>query len=111
MKGKQSSLGDQTGAAQAHANPDFGRVGGRKLPHAWRSLEAWRRPARGRQHKASALAVWCGLVLRLAYTGHLRHAVFVTIGTSAHSRPLHCWQLDGATSRRLPRGPTATVLR
>ncbi|CAK0867094.1 unnamed protein product [Prorocentrum cordatum] len=87
LQGEQSNYGDQTVAAWVSANPDFGRVGGRKLPRTWRALKAWRRLTPGRRRKALALPVWCGLAWRLAQRGHLRLGIFLMIGVSIYGRP------------------------
>ena len=68
-EGEGSSVGDYTLAALMDKIPQFGRLGNRKVPRAWRCLQGWRKLCPSRSRLAYPLAVWCGISWRMVARG------------------------------------------
>ena len=59
FKGEMANLGEKVLAALMDENPDYGKLGSRKIPRAWRALKAWRRLAPQSRSKPESSAVVC----------------------------------------------------
>ena len=84
-EGEGSSVGDYTLAALMDRVPQFGRLGHRKVPRAWRCLQGWRKLCPARSRLAYPLAVWCGW--RMVAHGHAAKALFNLLQVSTYHRP------------------------
>ncbi|CAE6957111.1 CACNA1H, partial [Symbiodinium sp. CCMP2456] len=83
----QSYHGDRLMASVMHRHPSCGRLGGTKLPRAWRALKGWRKLCPGRTRDAYPLAVWAAVAALLVHWGLLSMAVFVMVAVSSYARP------------------------
>jgi len=70
--GERAEKGEKVMASLLHASPEFGRMGARDLPRAWRCLKGWRKLTPGCSRRALPLAVWCALARRLCCTSRWR---------------------------------------
>lgn len=86
-EGEGSSVGDYTLAALMDRVPQFGRLGHRKIPRAWRCLQGWRKLCPARSRLAYPLAVWCGISWRMVARGHAAKALFNLLQVSTYHRP------------------------
>ena len=87
LKGVKAHSGNYLLAGLLHLKPEFGRLGARKLPRAWRALKGWRRLTPGKSRKAHALAVWAGVCYVMVTRGRRRMAIFVLMIVSTYARP------------------------
>ena len=85
--GEGSSVGDYTLAALLDKHPEFGRLGSRKIPRAWRCLQGWRKLCPSRSRLAYPLAVWCAISWRMVVRGHVAKALFNLLQVSTYLRP------------------------
>ncbi|CAE7283511.1 nhaD [Symbiodinium necroappetens] len=86
-EGEGSSVGDYTLAALMDRVPQFGRLGHRKVPNAWRCLQGWRKLCPARSRLAYPLPVWCGVSWRMVAHGHAAKALFNLLQVSTYHRP------------------------
>ena len=87
LEGEGSHFGDYTIAAFLDKVPEFGRLGSRKIPRAWRCLKGWRKLCPSRSRLAYPLAVWCGVSWRMVVRGQVQMAVFNLLQVSTYHRP------------------------
>ena len=102
LDGHQSYKADRLIAAVLHYYPQFGRMGGDKLPHAWRTIRGYRKLTPGQTRKAYPLALWAAFAAEMCRPGYLRMALFMLIELSSYVRPSELsgqGLLAGAASR------------
>ena len=87
LGGRQADFGEKTLASLLDLFPEFGRVGSRKLPRAWRCLKGWRKLPPPR------LPVWAGVVSRLIEAGHALKGARVLLGLCGYLRPHELMQI------------------
>ena len=87
LEGEGSHTGDYILAAFIDRVPEFGKLGSRKIPRAWRCLKGWRKLCPSRSRLAYPLAVWCRISWRMVVRGHLDMAVFNLLQVSSYHRP------------------------
>ena len=87
FRGEESSRGEKLLAAVMHFFPEYGRLGGAKIPRAWRCVKGWRRLSPARSRQALPLAVWCAFAWHLCCQGHPLMAVFLLLLVSTYARP------------------------
>mmetsp|Transcript_86301 Transcript_86301/g.155446 ORF Transcript_86301/g.155446 Transcript_86301/m.155446 type:complete len:480 (-) Transcript_86301:300-1739(-) len=87
LAGSQACLGNRVMAAFLDRWPEFGRLGKRKTPRAWRALKGWRRLTPGKSRKAHALPVWAAITWRLIVRRQVRMGIFNLVQVSTYARP------------------------
>jgi hypothetical protein len=87
LAGSQSHLGNRVMAAFLDRWPEFGRLGKRKTPRAWRALKGWRRLTPGKSRKAHALPVWAAITWRMVMRRQARMGIFNLVQVSTYTRP------------------------
>ncbi|CAE8724300.1 unnamed protein product [Polarella glacialis] len=85
--GSQSHLGNRVMAAFLDRFPEYGRLGSRKTPRAWRALKGWRKLTPGKSRKAHALAVWAAISWRMVVRQQVLMAIFNLVQVSTYARP------------------------
>ena len=85
--GEQAHKGERTLAAWMDQHPSLGRLGGRRLPRAWRALKGWRRLTPGRSRRPMPLCFWCAVAARMSMRGKLSMGLFVLLTVSTYLRP------------------------
>ncbi|CAE8693166.1 unnamed protein product [Polarella glacialis] len=87
LAGSQAHLGNRVMAAFLDRWPEFGRLGKRKTPRAWRALKGWRRLTPGKSRKAHALPVWAAITWRMIVRQQVRMGIFNLVQVSTYARP------------------------
>ncbi|CAE8626378.1 unnamed protein product, partial [Polarella glacialis] len=87
LAGSQAHLGNRVMAAFLDRWSEFGRLGKRKTPRAWRALKGWRRLTPGKNRKVHALPVWAAITWRMIVRRQVRMGIFILVQVSTYARP------------------------
>ena len=87
LEGQQSSEGDKLLAGLLHFAPEWGKMGHRTIPRAWRALRGWRRRCPSRSRRPWPLKVWAAVAWKLAQKRQWAMALYVLLLVSTYMRP------------------------
>ena len=87
FKGEQATVGLRILAGLMHVYPAFGRMGGRRIPLAWRGLKGWRSMTPGRSRRPETLGLWAGVANALCHANQMLMGFFVMLSVSTYARP------------------------
>ena len=87
LSGHQGHRGEKILAALLDRYPQYGRLGSKKIPRAWRAVRGWRKLTPGTSRRPESLGFWSAVAVELVRQGQLQMAVFTLLSLSAYLRP------------------------
>ncbi|CAK0791289.1 unnamed protein product [Prorocentrum cordatum] len=87
LKGVKAWRGEKLLAGLMFFYPDFGRLGGLRLPRSWRCLKGWKKLSPSRSRKPLVFAIWAALAVELCRLGAPLVGAMVLIMVECYLRP------------------------